>query len=58
MNVLTRNAIVNMIEALERKCKCGKTTMRWFHFEYSHDMMGFIKGEDCWTWCCSVEEEE
>ena len=45
------------MKKIERPCSCGKTMMRWYHFEYAHDLIGFIEGEQCWTWCCPEEEE-
>ena len=49
-------AVYDSIKLLERMCTCGSMNMRWYHFEYTSDLLAFIQGEPVWSDCCPEEE--
>lgn len=50
-------ASFDQIKAIHRRCTCEKMLMRWYHFEYASDLIGFITGEPVWSDCCPEEED-
>jgi len=53
---------LEIIKNTYRYCVCGKRKFRWFHLEYSQDMMTFLEGKPiyCHTYDytgCGDEEE-